>query len=78
MAAFLSTSQRSLRDSLKEFLEFKSKTQPKVEFCRDCGSICFYLDFYFCLDDEENGWNIQLPFCPHCNPELARRTAYKA
>ena len=78
MMASMGTSDEILRNSLKEFLDQKTKVEPNTRFCSECGSVCMSLDFHLCLDDEESGWLIQLPFCSQCNPELVRRKMYSA
>lgn len=64
---------RSLSDSLKEFLSLQSEAQPGTEYCAGCGSVCLHLSTKFWLEGDEETFSIWLPFCPHCNPEFFTR-----
>lgn len=63
--------EQSLRRSLKRLL--RSKPQPSMEYCANCGSVCEHLPAQFWLYGEDEAFSIGLPFCPHCNPELFSR-----
>ena len=64
---------RSLIDSLKQFLSVQSKAQPSLQYCGSCGSVCMHLPTNFWLEGDEQPFTIWLPFCPDCNPELFAR-----
>ena len=64
---------RSLRGSLKRFLDRQSKMERRTEYCTRCGSVCMYLPTQIWLDGDEDTFSLGLPFCPHCNPELIAR-----
>jgi hypothetical protein len=68
----------SLRDSLKEFLRQQSQTIPTPQYCEDCGALCVYISAPFWLDGDEESWQILLPFCSHCHPDLVDRSAVAA
>lgn len=67
----LGNNGRAFRRSLKEFLRGEAK--PSTKYCVDCGSVCAHLPAQFWLDGDEEKFDVSLPFCPHCNPELLSR-----
>ena len=73
MPQLINRDQRSLRGSLRQFLNLQSKTEPGTKYCTGCGSVCMYLPTEFWLDSDEETFSIRLPFCPHCNPDLLSR-----
>jgi hypothetical protein len=68
----------SLPDSLKQFLRLKSEALPLPAYCPDCGALLLNITSQFWLDGDDEFWNIPLPCCLQCHPELALRTAIAA
>jgi hypothetical protein len=65
----------SFRASLRQFLRSKSEESHDPEYCGDCNSLLVNLELRVWLDGDETLWNIPLPFCVQCHPELATRVA---
>ena len=64
-----------LVESLKQFLDAQSIAPPAIRYCSECGSLLSYLPTQFWLQGGEQGWNIRLPYCPHCHPiPVAKQT----
>jgi hypothetical protein len=58
---------------LAHFLDAQA-TQPKKDInCADCGGTLRYIDTYFCLYRTDRHWNIALPVCIVCHPELVQQ-----
>jgi hypothetical protein len=69
------TEAKSLRDSFREFLNLQRRAKPTPQHCEHCGSLYVYLSARFWLDDGEEFWDIPLPVCFACHPELCERNA---
>jgi hypothetical protein len=65
---------KNQRHSLKAFLRLRG-TDQRTTHCTDCGSICMQLPAQFWLEGDEETFDIGLPFCPVCNPELLSPSA---
>jgi hypothetical protein len=65
--------QSFLRASLRQFFRAKGKALPPTEYCPDCGSLLVNIVSQFWLEGDDESWNIPLPYCLHCLPELATR-----
>jgi hypothetical protein len=55
---------------IEHFLDAQATRPKKVIICADCGSTLRYIDTYFCLYRTDRYWNIALPVCIVCHPEL--------
>ncbi len=54
------------------FVQRLSQAPKKIQKCEHCKSSMQYLDGQFLLFGTNNKWNVFLPFCPTCEPELLR------
>jgi len=70
MSQAINKDERSLRCSIKEFLDLQSKAPPVTACCAQCGSLCVHLPTLFWLDGDEDSFCIPLPFCLRCNPQV--------
>jgi phage terminase large subunit GpA-like protein len=55
--------------SLQEFFAAQ-ETRRGQQQCPHCGAALQYLDGTFWLNGTEHEWNVSLPFCPTCDPQL--------
>jgi hypothetical protein len=78
MHPFQAAHQNESRESLKKFLNAWSVATAPTQFCGKCGSLLAYLQTQFWLLGEDQGWNIQLPYCPQCNPIMVSGTTLAA
>jgi hypothetical protein len=60
------TEHHELVESLKQFLTAQSAAPMQAQHCSECGGPIRYLQTQFWLMGEEQGWNVGLPYCPHC------------
>ena len=67
------SNENDLAGALRNFLELQSKTPVRTEYCSACGSSMTYLLTRFWLDGRDEHWDVYLPFCMRCNPELRSR-----
>jgi len=73
-----SQGQNRISESLQQMLNDLSNAPPRKKYCEDCGSPLVRVDTQFWLDGREQSWNIGLPYCENCNPEIARRAIPEA
>jgi hypothetical protein len=71
-------SSEQVVELLKVLLESLSAAARKLQYCVDCGSLLVHLDGHFWLEGDHHRWNVPLPFCNHCHPELATRLPFAA
>lgn len=64
--------------ALKAFLNAQSIAPLQTRHCSECGSVLHYLPMHFWMEGGENGWNIRLPYCPHCHPLPAMKETFVA
>jgi hypothetical protein len=67
-----------LVESLKQFLEVQSRGSRETAYCRDCGSTLIYLEMQFWRQEENQSWNVPLPYCQHCHPLPVRKDSFAA
>jgi hypothetical protein len=67
-----------LVESLKRFLNDRSAAPPAELDCANCGAALSYLQTQFWLEGGDQGWNIQLPYCPNCHPLPASKETFLA
>jgi hypothetical protein len=70
--------EESLRSSLRKFLRSKTEEIPPPQYCKDCNSLLVNIVMQLWIDGDDEVWNIALPFCLHCDPELATRAVAAA
>ncbi len=71
-------SSEQMVESLKVLFESLSAAARKQQYCLDCGSLLAHLDGHFWLEGDHHLWNVLLPFCDQCHPELATRLPFAA
>ena len=71
-------SSEQMVESLKVLFESLSATACKQQYCVDCGLLLAHLDAHFWLEGDYDQWNVPLPFCNHCHPEVAKRLTFAA
>jgi hypothetical protein len=62
-----------LVDLLKHVLEKLSAASLREKHCKRCGLAMVYLKGHFWLEGSDEGWEIPLPYCKNCNPEIGNR-----
>jgi hypothetical protein len=75
MSQIPASQDEPFRGSLRQFLRSKSEEHHEPQFCSDCNSLLVNMVLRVWLDGDETLWNIPLPFCVQCHPELATRVA---
>ncbi len=70
MSDLLVSIENSLRNSLRELLRNKSNDLLQDEHCPHCGLLMTFITARFWLDGDEEFWDIPLPFCLQCHPEI--------
>lgn len=69
------SNENDLTGAVRSFLDAQSKTPLTIEYCSVCGSSMTHLCTRFWLDGRDQHWDIYLPFCIRCNPELQSRVS---
>ena len=62
--------QDQLFESLRLIFEDVNNAPPGKEYCEECGSLLVQVGTHFWLDGFDRSWNIVLPYCRNCNPEI--------
>ena len=70
--------RNQLVGSLKQMLDSLSKAHLKDEYCERCGLLLAHINARFWLDGLEQGWEIPLPYCLNCNPEVGNQRSFAA
>ena len=73
MSDLVVTTQNSSLSSIREFLRNKSNELAQSQYCPNCGSLMAFMAARFWLNEDEEFWDIPLPFCLHCHPEITTR-----
>jgi hypothetical protein len=66
-----------LIDSVQQLLETLSIAPIEEKYCEHCGSSLSYLGAHFWLAGCDKGWDLRLPYCANCHPELSKRQDVK-
>jgi len=61
-------SKAQILQSIKDFLAESSTAKPRQ--CQHCGTALHFIDTHFRLRGTAINWNVPLPFCPACDPEI--------
>ena len=67
-----------LVDGLKQLLENLSKAPLREEYCAHCGFLMTHVNACFWLDSVHERWEIPLPYCANCNPEVGNHRSFAA
>jgi hypothetical protein len=65
-------------DSLKQMLESLSNAPMREEHCERCGALMSHVSTSFWLDGVDRAWEIQLPYCRNCHPEVGDQPSFAA
>jgi hypothetical protein len=67
-----------LVDGLKQLLENLSKAPLREEYCAHCGFLMTHVNACVWLDSVHERWEIPLPYCANCNPEVGNHRSFAA
>jgi hypothetical protein len=70
--------RNQLVDELKQLLQYLSNTPPREKYCERCGFLMTHSSAHFWLDGWHEAWEIPLPYCPKCNPEVGSHGSFAA
>lgn len=60
-------------NSVRKLFDSKAE-RPKQQLCTQCNSVMRHIDGLFWLFGTESKWQISLPFCPTCEPEMCKQS----
>lgn len=69
---------KRLVDELRHLLQDLSSTPPSEKYCERCGSAMTHFSAHFWLEGLRETWEIPLPYCANCNPEIGNRRSFAA
>ena len=62
--------------SLKQMLESLANPSLSEQYCERCGFLMRYVSARFWLEDFDKSWDIPLPYCANCNPEMGNQRSF--
>jgi hypothetical protein len=65
-------------DELKQMLTSLRNAPLREVYCDRCGFLMTHVSTHFWMEDVPEAWEIPLPYCANCHPEVGSRHSLAA